>query len=129
MSYHVSKRFRQDAIVAASDEQLDKWASDPECVEHEQCIAERTARAERAKQEAARVEAAAIEEAAAEEEKRLELLERRKALKEFPFDSRTEVSADAKHIADRIVHNLWGIWWATLALCLIAVLIESAGRH
>lgn len=129
MSYHVSRVFRQDTILAASDEQLDKWASDPDCIEREQCFAERTARAERAKREAARVEAAAIAKAAAVEEKRVKLLERRRTLEEFPFDSRTEVSADAKHIADRIVRNLWGIWWATLALCLIAVLIESAGRH
>ena len=35
------------------------------------------------------------------------LSERRQALQDNPFDPRTEISADARHIAGRIVTHLW----------------------
>jgi hypothetical protein len=38
------------------------------------------------------------------------LSERRQALQDNPFDPRTEVSADAIHIASRIVKHLWIIF-------------------
>jgi len=49
-----------------------------------------------------------------------------KAAKDIPFDPRTEVSADARHIASRIVTHMWivavvlpfiiGLLWGLLSL-------------
>ena len=72
----------RNTCLYMSDEKLEKWGTDPNCLEMEICakiLAER-----RAGQIAAR------------EERR-----------NNPFDPRTEVSADAKHIAGRIVMHLW----------------------
>ena len=41
---------------------------------------------------------------------RLILDERLKLLQENPFDPKTEVSADAKHVAGKIVSHLWTIF-------------------
>lgn len=45
-----------------------------------------------------------------EYEKRLAA--KRAALEANPFDPRTEISADAKHVASRVVTNLWIIFVA-----------------
>jgi hypothetical protein len=76
-------------IRSATDEELEKWATDPNCKEQEKCVASWSER--RAKRDAARI---AKQEA---------LLARREALRENPFDPRTEVSADARHL----VKHLW----------------------
>jgi hypothetical protein len=57
--------------------------------------------------------------------KQQRLSERRQQLQDNPFDARTEISADAIHIASRIVKHLWIIFvllpfvavvlWAILA--------------
>jgi len=39
---------------------------------------------------------------------------------DFPFDPRTEVSADARHIAERIIKHLW-IIFAALSVVLVVV--------
>jgi hypothetical protein len=70
----------------ASDEQLQKWATDPNCIEMEVCTAELAKRI-------------------AESQAALDA--KRKELQNNPFDPRTEVSASAKHIASRIVTHLW----------------------
>jgi hypothetical protein len=90
--YHVSVETRQ----WASDQDLEKWSKDTLCLEMTQCAELLVKRA--AKREAARL--AKIEQ----------LAERKKALDEKPFDARTEISADARHIASRIVTQLWVIF-------------------
>jgi hypothetical protein len=44
---------------------------------------------------------------AAREEEEQRLSKKRQALQDCPFDPRTEISADAKHIASEIVKHLW----------------------
>src|ERR1700722_6559124 len=75
----------ESLVVHASDQELAKWANDPDCIEMELCAKEVSRRS-------------------------LRNSERRKDLEEKPFDPRTEVSADAKHIANKIVMNLWIIF-------------------
>jgi len=77
------------ALEKASDAELEKWGSDPNCIERETCadylakrLTDRTARA---------VAKVAMRAA------------KRQELQDNPFDPRTEISADAEHIADRIV--------------------------
>lgn len=97
-----------------SDEELQKWATDPNCIEKDQCAAflakrEADRQAEIAKRQAERDEARA---------------RKRAELQVNPFDPRAEVSADAKHIAGRIITHLWiifvllpfvlGLLWALL---------------
>jgi hypothetical protein len=91
-----------EAVTRGSDEQVQKWASDPDCIEQEQAAAHMQWRlAERAKRQE-------------------ELAAKRQALVDNPFDPRTEVSADAKHIARRIVTHLWILF---VALPLVLVLL------
>jgi len=102
----------------ASDEELEKWAHDPNCIEMEECAKERAIRFEEREREADQQAAVA----AAEQQRRSGL---RKELEDNPFNPRTEVSADAIHIASRIVKHLWIIFvllpfvavvlWAMLA--------------
>ena len=85
-------------IQAETTERLQQWASDPNCIEQEVCakvLAERLAQEEtnRVKREQ-------------------KLARKREQLAANPFDPRNEVSADAKHIAGRIVMNLWMIFVA-----------------
>jgi hypothetical protein len=49
-------------------------------------------------------------EKAVDEAERSRLAKRREKLESYPFDPRTEVSADAVHIAGRIVKHLWIIF-------------------
>jgi hypothetical protein len=97
-------------LWTASNKELQKWATDPECIEKDECAAFLTKRlAEQARLQAERDEARA---------------KKRAEFQEDPFDPRTEVSADAKHIAGRIIKHLWiifvllpvvlGVLWALL---------------
>lgn len=113
-----NKRF--PVLKAASDEQLEKWSNDPNCKE------DYMARNELMYRRRSQDEQAAHSKDLAARHGRLHLVraERRKELEDYPFDPRTEVSADAKHIAGRIVTNLrvifvlllivLGILWAIL---------------
>jgi hypothetical protein len=76
-----------DDIRSASDQVLEKWAVDPQCNEKESCKKELIRRQQ-------------------------ELVQQDLPAKESdrPFDPRTEVSADARHIANRVVANLWIIF-------------------
>jgi hypothetical protein len=106
------KRYHINAgrISSASDQELEKCAADPSCIEMEVCakaLAERLA--EREKLRAAEIQ---------------RLSEKRQGLQDNPFDPRTEISADARHIASRVVTTLWmlfvllpvvlGLLWAVL---------------
>jgi hypothetical protein len=97
----------QEAVNRASDEQLQEWASDPDCIEQEQSAAHLNCRlAERAK-------------------RKEELAAKRQELQDNPFDPRTEVSADAKHIASRVVTHLWILFVALpLVLALLFQLLK-----
>jgi len=100
--YHVEGELLQ-LIGAASDQELEKWASDPNCYEAETCAKELAERlAKRAATEAGRQ--------AARTAAQQRLCDRRQALQDNPFDPRTEVSADAIHMASRIVKHLWIIF-------------------
>ncbi len=83
-------------IEYATNEELQQWADDQNCIEKEQCV--QILEARRVKYE----------------KERLELLQRqaarREELQNYPFDPRTEVSADAQHVAGRIVKTLWVIF-------------------
>jgi hypothetical protein len=97
---------RWRVLEAASDEQLEKWCNDPNCEESSKAADELAVREKR------RAEAGTHTKAlnARTETLRLERTARRKELEDFPFDPRTEISADAKHIAGRVVTNLWVIF-------------------
>ncbi len=85
-------------IAYATTEELQRWSEDPNCIEKEECariLAERLV-----KEEALRLE------------REQRLAAKRGLLEENPFDPRTELSADARHIASRIVTNLWIIFVA-----------------
>jgi hypothetical protein len=62
----------------------------------------------------------------AERAKRKEKMEaKRQELQDNPFDPRTEVSADAKHIASRVVTHLWILFVALpLVLALLFQLLK-----
>jgi hypothetical protein len=91
-------------LDSAPDEQLEQWAMDPDCVERDQCrtyLAERLAK--RCTLEPERRRAIAAQQ----EEWRIAGAAKREDLQNSPFDPRTEVSADARHIAGNIVKHLW----------------------
>ena len=95
--YHAANN-NQWNLPYESTEDLQRWAADPNCIEKEQCagvLAQRLA-----KEEAIRLE----------QEQRFAA--KRALLQENPFDSRTEVSADAQHVARQVVKHLWIIFVA-----------------
>lgn len=94
--YHADDRAHDWTLSKASDERLEKWGTDPNCIERDKCatyLANRLAKRAQREAEGQRARAAKREE-----------------LQDNPFDPRTEVSADANHIAGRIVKNLWIIF-------------------
>jgi len=102
-------------IESGSDEDLERWATDPNCIEMELC----------AKLLAERIAKRGGEEAELQSRKAA----KRDELQEHPFDPRTEVSADARHVASRIVTHLWILLFVIpLVAGLIAALIYAAGR-
>jgi len=114
--YHIKTAWQR----VASDEELEKWALDPSCIEMEECakaLAER--RGNREEYELERQTTVA-----AEQQRRSEL---RKEPEDNPFNPRTEVSADAIHIASRIVKHLWIIFVLLpfVAALLWAILVAS----
>jgi hypothetical protein len=114
MSYHVKHSWFvpvEGAIDRASDEDLEKWASDPDCMETDLCAKELAKRRTRQKAE----NAAAAQQGP----------ERQRQLEAHPFDPRTEISADAVHIASRIVKHLWIIF--VLLPFVIALLLAIVG--
>lgn len=105
-------------LETASDEDLGKWAMDANCLEAEACaklLAARVAERERL----------AAKRQAKKEAVLAALKVRRDELRNYPFDPRTEISADARHIAGRIVTHLWVIF--VLFPFVIAILLGIAG--
>lgn len=102
-------------ISMASDQELEKWATDPNCLDSEACakaLAERLAKGDPA--------LAAATRERHEAERRTAMASGREELQNNPFDPRTEVSADARHIAGRIVKHLWILF---VLLPIVAVLL------
>src|ERR1700759_2998649 len=92
-----------------SNEKLEQWAADPNCIEQEACadfLAKRKSH-----------------QAAAQAEMEAQKALKRKELEENPFDPRAEVSADARHIANKIIIHLWILF---VALPLMLALLYSA---
>ena len=116
--YHLERTWIQ--IHLASDQELEKWANDPNCIEMEECAREWAERLDKRAKDAADRQATV----AAEQHRQSE---RRRRLEDNPFDPRTEVSADAMHIASRIVKHLWIIFVLLpfVAALLWAILIAS----
>ena len=102
-TYHAPKNGDRWGLTPYSNEQIAEWAADPSCIEKEKCATELTRR-ERVLEE----KEVSDERERLAEEKRLS--DRRAKLEAKPFDSRTEISADARHIASRVVTALWTIF-------------------
>ena len=98
--YHAEEKAADWALDWASDEQLQKWETDPDCIEKGKCAAYLAERLAKRASDVAELERAT---AAEQEEQRRAGAAKREELQDNPFDPRTEVSADAKHIAGRIV--------------------------
>jgi hypothetical protein len=114
--YHIRKKQTQpveDRIRQASRQELEKWANDPNCIEMELCATELADR--QAKRENSQP-AKAVEGRLLTEQK---LPWSRQGSEEHPFNPRTEVSADAKHIASKIVTHLWIIFILLPLICLL----------
>lgn len=88
---------KAELFNGASDEELERWASDPDCNQKHLCAMFLSKRPPGQASTLARLEA-------------------------NPFDPRTEVTADARYIAERIVKHLWIIF--VVLPFLVAVLYE-----
>lgn len=98
--YHAPSNAEDWALQPLPTETIETLANDPNCVEQEKCRLYLIARLEL-------VEKKAAERRAHNEALQQAKLVRKLALEENPFDTRTEVSADAIHIASKIVTALW----------------------
>jgi hypothetical protein len=119
--YHAPAEAADGALREMSTEAVERLANDPNCIEHERCRAYLVRRAEVLARRVVDVEArnAALLQAN---------LERKRALEEYPFDPRTEVSADAKHIASKIVGTLW-ILFVLLPIALAILMAVFGPSH
>jgi hypothetical protein len=89
----------------ATIEQLERWAADPDCIEREMCAALLAKRKQNA---------TGLNETPAPPTTQV-----------TPFDPRTEVSADARHIAGKIVMHLWILFVALpLALAILYSILK-----
>lgn len=109
-TYHAPGKGDQSQLELYSDDDVSEWANDQACIDRDKCLNELVRRSKvRADQEEIRInrEALAESQRLAEE---VRLSKRRALLEAVPFDSRTEISADARHIAGRVVTALWIIF-------------------
>jgi hypothetical protein len=95
-----------------SNAQLEQWAADPNCIEQAECAAFLTKRKEGEAAELAEIQ--------------VQRASKRKELEENPFDPRSEVSADAKHIANKVVTHLWILF---VALPIVLGILYSMLSH
>ena len=104
--------YKATTLELLDDDRLAKIASDPDCSNSKECREQLAMRqAERAKR-------------AEEEQIRRENV--RTELEKNPFDPRNEVSADARHVAGRIVKHLWIIFVALpFVLAVLFVILRS----
>jgi len=108
-----------DDVNRVSDQELERLAHDPNCIETEDCAKALAKRiVSREKREAAQ-QAAIV----AESQRRSEV---RKELADNPFDPRTEISADARHIASRIVKHLWISFVLLPVVAVLLLLVVEA---
>ena len=110
--YHIPKEPTQpveDRIRQASRQELEKWANDPRCFEMELCA-----------QEIATRDASSEKREAGRPPTPLKEPEGR------PFDPRTDISADARHIAGRIVKHLWIIFILLPVVAVLLLLVAEA---
>jgi hypothetical protein len=102
--YHAPGKGDGSYLDSRSDEELLRLANDPLCIEREKCgafLEQRSAKRER-------YQAAVSEQKSKADAERAARLEaKRRDLSDNPFDARTEISADAKHVASRVVLHLW----------------------
>jgi hypothetical protein len=104
--YHVPKEPTQpteDRMRQATGLELSKWAHDANCFETKEAAQELAERIAKRKMSEADRQAAI----AADQQRPFERPER---IRNNPFDPRTEVSADAKYTASRIIKHLWLIF-------------------
>ena len=99
-------RKRWSVLDAASDEQLEKWSNDTNCKERYKAADKLADRRRLRDEQEANTKSLDVNP----EKWPLERTARKEELKDYPFDPRTEISADAKHIAGRVVTNLWVIF-------------------
>jgi hypothetical protein len=89
----------------ATNEQLEQWAADPNCIEQELCA---NLMAKRIQKTSGLTETSSPA-----------------TTQVSPFDSRTEISADARHIADKIVMHLWILFVALpIALAILYSILK-----
>jgi hypothetical protein len=99
--YHADEMAAAWALARASDEQLQKWGADPDCIEMDVCakaLKERLAKRE--------TDRAGLQTA---------LAAKRKELQDNPFDPRTDVTANTRYIVKKIVTH----FWILLAVCFV----------
>jgi hypothetical protein len=113
--YHADEMAAAWALARASDEQLQKWGTDPDCIEMDVCAKALRERLANRETDRARLQTT--------------LAAKRKELQDNPFDPRTEVSADTRHIARKIVMHMWILFAVTFVLLpfLIAVVLVMVG--
>jgi hypothetical protein len=115
--YHIPKGSTQtieEGMRQAAQPTLEQWARDPNCIEMDLCVKELAERKAKREKRDAELQAAQADR----------LAQRRQRLEDNPFDPRTEVSADAIHIASRIVKHLW-IIFVLLPVVAVAILIVA----
>lgn len=106
-----------DRLEYFSDTKLEQFATDARCLDRDEC--QRLLESRRVSRE--RIAQA---KATDEERERIRWEKIRADLQNRPFDPRNEVSADAKHIASRIVTHLWILF--VLLPFLLGILIAIA---
>jgi hypothetical protein len=99
--YHADEMAAPWALSKVSDEQLEKWGRDPDCIEMEVCAKALIERI--AKREADRVKFQTATAA------------KRKELQDNPFDPRTDVTANTRYIVKKIVTHFWILF----AVCFV----------
>ena len=120
--YHIPKEATQpieDRIRRATERELRQWAYDPNCIEMELCVKELAER-----QATREIRGVLREPVRSSQTDRLS--QRPQRLGDIPFDPRTEVSADAIHIASRIVKHLWIIFVLLPVVAVVLLVIAGA---
>jgi hypothetical protein len=112
-----ARKWGDPGLEYFSDTKLEYFATDARCLDRDEC--QRLLESRRVSRE--RIAQA---KATDEERERIRWEKIRADLQNRPFDPRNEVSADAKHIASRIVTHLWILF--VLLPFLLGILIAIA---
>src|SRR5260370_1798071 len=92
--YHARDKAGIASLLTFSDEELESWANDPNCIEQEQCAVYWGQRLKTRADSETSVQILRETSDAA-------LLKKRTRMAADPFDPRTEISADARHVANK----------------------------